>query len=194
MFQKWPEGFAGFRARLCCETPRGAIEGRVAVLLPDRVEAECADAEVRLWLADTLRAIARQRTPRFFHDGDGRFPISFAPGAADDAGRAVDVHCRRGQLRYWINGRGRIVRVERVAQGLRAVTTFEELVRATPGRVLPARSSTITSDAATGALLHAEAIVDAHRRVDHVWLPASRRIGAAGAPGRQLTLDDHQLL
>jgi hypothetical protein len=197
MFQKWPEGFAGFRARFCCETSNGMVQGRLAVGPPDRVEVDCAHARLRLWLSGTLRAIASQRTPRFFDQGDGRFPISFADHAPDEAGRAIDVHGRLGRLRYWIDGRGRISRVERIARGLRAVTTFDELVRATPGRVLPATTTTSMWDVATGGLLHSASAHDAHRRVEHVWLPASRRISGrlgAGEPAIAVTFEDHHIL
>lgn len=194
-FQKWPEGFAGFRASVRCETRNGVASGTLSVATPDHVEVRCDDPGLCAWLADMLRAIARQRTPRFFDEGDGRFPISFADGAPDSRGRAIDVHARLGALRYWVDAKGRVTQVERRAQGLRVLTTFDELVRATPGRVLPARTMTSTWSLSSGELLRSEAVHDVHRRLDHVWLPASRRIGGpCGAPPIELILDDHELL
>ena len=74
--------------------------------------------------------------------------------ARDDAlGRPVNVHARLGQLRYWIDGSARIRQVERIARGLRVLTTFEAFARATPGRILPAQTTTCTWDLASGALL-----------------------------------------
>ena len=148
-----------------------------------------------------LWGITVDRTPRFFDEGDGRFPISFGDGQDDALGRPVNVHARLGQCRYWIDGSARIRQVERIARGLRVVTTFEAFTRATPGRILPAQTTTCTWDLASGALLSSESVHDSHRRIEHVWLPSdtpdqrksgrdpgrdlARRARAALTPGRQ---------
>src|SRR5262245_31478527 len=62
-FQKWPEGFHGFRASVRCQTSDGTVIGRVALAPPDRVEVECPDHRLRTWLDDMLRTFAAQRTP-----------------------------------------------------------------------------------------------------------------------------------
>jgi hypothetical protein len=196
-FQKWPEGFAGFRASVRCELPRGVVSGVIGVSVPSRVEVDCEDPAARARLQDMLRALVEQRTPRFFDDGDGRFPICFGDGAADPHGRPIDVHAQPAQLRYWIDGAVRVRRVERIARGLRVSTTFDEIVRATPGRVLPARTTTSTWDLASGALLGSESVHDSHRRIEHIWLPVCRRIAGTagdGTPLAVLTLEDHELL
>ena len=194
-FQKWPEGFAGFRARLMCETARGQIKGCVAVAPPDRVEVICDEPHLRQWLENMLRVIVAERTPRFFDDGDGRFPISFLEGRSDAPGRPVNVQARLGELRYWIDSAGRIRQVERIARGLRALTTFDELVRTTPGRVLPAVTTTTTWDVTTGTLVSSESVRDSHRRLDHVWLPAARHVSGhrCNAPVA-VSLLEHELL
>jgi hypothetical protein len=194
-FQKWPEGFAGFRASVACETPRGVVAGQVAVATPDRVDVTCDDPDLRTCLRDMLWGITVDRTPRFFDEGDGRFPISFGDGRDDALGRPVNVHARLGQLRYWIDGSARIRQVERIARGLRVLTTFEAFARTTPGRILPAQATTRTWDLASGVLLSSESVHDSHRRIEHVWLPSARRI--SGNPGRTpvvISLDEHELL
>jgi hypothetical protein len=194
-FQKWPEGFAGFRAFVTCETPRGMVAGHVLVGLPDRVEVVCEEPELRTRLHDMFWAIAVDRTPRFFDEGDGRFPISFGDGRDDALGQPVNVHTRLGHLRYWIDGSARIRQVERVARGVRVVTTFEAFTRATPGRVLPAQTRTCTWDMSSGAVLGSESIQDSHRRIQHVWLPSERRIGGhPGAAPIVISLGEHELL
>ena len=194
-FQKWPEGFAGFRASVACETPRGLVAGHVTVFPPGRVDVTCDDPDLRTCLRDMLWGITIDRTPRFFDEGDGRFPISFGDGRDDVLGRPVNVHARLGQLRYWIDGSARIRQVERIARGLRVLTTFETFTRATPGRILPAQTTTRTWDLASGALLHSESVHDSHRRIDHVWLPSARRIGSdSGEAPVVISLDGHELL
>jgi hypothetical protein len=194
-FQKWPEGFAGFRASVACETPRGVVAGQVAVATPDRVDVICDDPDLRTCLRDMLWGITVDRTPRFFDEGDGRFPISFGDGHDDALGRPVNVLARLGQCRYWIDGSKRIRQVERIARGLRVVTTFEAFTRATPGRILPAQTTTRTWDVASGALLSSESVHDSHRRITHVWLPSVRRIsGHPGRPPVVISLDEHELL
>ena len=96
-FQKSPEGFAGFRASVACETPRGLVNGQVTVAPPDRVDVICDDADLRTCLRDMLWAVTVDRTPRFFDEGDGRFPISFGDGHDNALGRPVNVLARFGQ-------------------------------------------------------------------------------------------------
>ena len=194
-FQKWPEGFAGFRASVACETPRGLVNGQVTVAPPDRVDVTCDDADLRTCLRDMLWAVTVDRTPRFFDEGDGRFPISFGDGHDNALGRPVNVLARLGQCRYWIDGGARIRQVERIARGLRVVTTFEAFTRATPGRILPTQTTTCTWDLGTGALLSAESVHDSHRRIEHAWLPSVRRISghSRGTPV-VISLDEHELL
>jgi hypothetical protein len=101
-------------------------------------------------------------------------------------GQCVRVHCCTGeQLAYWIDAAGRIRGCEREAAGQRLVTTFEEYTRATPGRVLPTRVTCIWFDLASGAQLRSETVVDTHRRVDHVWLPATRHVTMVTPNGSQ---------
>jgi hypothetical protein len=159
------------------------------------VDIACDDLDLRARLRDMFWGITVDRTPRFFDEGDGRFPISFGDGRDDVLGRPVNVLTRLGQCRYWIDGAGRIRQVERIARGLRVVTTFEAFTRATPGRILPTQTRTCTWDLATGALLSSESVHDSHRRIEHVWLPSVRRISghSRGAPV-VISLDEHQLL
>ena len=171
------------------------VAGQVAVATPDRVDVTCDDPDLRTCLREMLWGITVDRTPRFFDEGDGRFPISFGDGHDDALGRPVNVLARLGQCRYWIDGSARIRQVERIARGLRVLTTFEAFTRATPGRILPAQTTTRTWDVASGALLSSESVHDSHRRVKHVWLPSARRI--SGNPGRTpvvISLDGHELL
>jgi len=194
-FQKWPEGFAGFRASVACETPHGMVIGQVTVAPPDRVDVTCDDPDLRTRLRDMLWGITIDRTPRFFDDGDGRFPISFGDGHDDALGRPVNVLARLGQCRYWIDGSARIRQVECIARGLRVLTTFEAFTRATPGRILPTQTTTCTWDLASGALLSSESLHASHRRIEHVWLPSARRISRN--PGRSsvvISFDAHELL
>jgi hypothetical protein len=194
-FQKWPEGFAGFRASVACETPRGVVAGQVAVATPDRVDVTCDDPDLRTCVRDMLWSITVDRTPRFFDEGDGRFPISFGDGHDDALGRPVHVLARLGPCRYWIDGSARIRQVERIARGLRVLTTFEAFTRATPGRILPAQATTSTWDLASGALLSSESVHDSHRRIEHVWLPSVRRIsGHSRWTPVVISLDGHELL
>ena len=194
-FQKWPEGFAGFHASVVCETPRGMVAGQVTVAPPTRVDVTCDDPDLRSCLRDMLWGITVDRTPRFFDEGDGRFPISFGDGRDDVLGRPVSVHARLGQVRYWIDGSARIRQVERIARGLRVLMTFEAFTRATPGRILPAQATTSTWDIASGALLSSESVHDSHRRIEHVWLPSTRRISETrGGPPVVISFDKHELL
>jgi uncharacterized protein DUF3386 len=196
-FQKWPEGFAGFEASARCESPAGVVRAGIRVAPNAAVEVDCADASLRMKLEELLHGLVDQRMPRFFDEGDGRYPIGFADAPADERGRAIDVHTPLGGVRYWIDGAVRVRQVEHVARGHRVLTTFDQLVRATPGRVLPARTTSSVRDASTGALLHSEVAHEEHRRLEHVWLPAVRRV-TAGSGGPQswleVTLSDHALL
>jgi hypothetical protein len=155
----------------------------------------CDDPDLRTCLRSMLWSITVDRTPRFFDHGDGRFPISFADGGDDAPGRPVAVHVHWGSCRYWIDRSGRIRQVERIARGLRVRTMFDAFTRATPGRILPAQTTTCTWDMDSGALLSSESVHDSHRRIDHVWLPSARRIsGTADGSPIVISFDEHALI
>jgi uncharacterized protein DUF3386 len=197
-FQKWPEVFAGFRARVACETPRGHATAQVCVTPPGSVEVGCSDGVLRQRVFDMLWGVALDRTPRFFGEGDGRFPVTFgddSPAEDGATGRPIDVHAPSGRVRYWLDGRARVRRIERTAGGLRLVTVFDGFTRTTPGRVLPCQISTRTWDVASGELLSQHLVEDTHCRLEHVWLPAARRVRMeSGGASLVLTLHDHELI
>jgi hypothetical protein len=170
--QRWPEGFPGFSAQVRCHGSDREATG-VVRLGPRGAHADVSDPGLRPVVWRFLRWTAFLCTPRFFKDGDGRFTIE---GGDDDAdSRVIVVRRPEGELRYRLDDKGRLHRVERTAHGLRFVTGVAEYVRASPGRVLPVRLTVRAEHTATGRLLACDDITDAWIRVDHVWLPASRR-------------------
>jgi len=197
-FQKWPEGFAGFCAQLQCRTSGRNASGWVQVSPGRRVEVHLPDAELRRLAQTLLTRLVDERTPRFFKDGDGRYPITLDAEHGHPFGKRIQVHRRDGErLAYWINTAGRIRYVEREVEGKRMVTAFEEYTRATPGRVLPTRVTTAWFDIESGGCLRAETIVDTHCRVNYVWLPATEQVTITEINATQtvlLALDAHTLL
>ena len=148
---------------------------------------------------ELLEAIAAERTPRFFKDGDGRHAISFGPEDADPAGRPVLVH--RGadgiaSLRFRIDAAGRLRRrEEHDSDGRHVHTAYEAYMRATPGRVLPVRVATMAYEA--DHILRSEVAEDTHCLVRHAWLPSGRRVQLSqvhGATIRWARLAEHVLL
>ena len=109
-FQKWPEFFGGFRARLAVNAAGSERSGWVEVGPDGAVEVALADADLSAWARTTLEALAAERRPAFFKDHDGRFPIAFdEDGPADTLGHLVVV--RRGEfgdIRYRIDDRARV--------------------------------------------------------------------------------------
>jgi hypothetical protein len=77
-FQKWPEGFTDCRAQLQCQTSGQKASNWVQVLPRQRVEVYLPDAGLRRLVQTMLACLVDERTPRFFKDGDGRYPITFA--------------------------------------------------------------------------------------------------------------------
>jgi hypothetical protein len=197
--QKWPEGFRGFQARLRCRDEAGAIGGEARVFAGGRVESTLPPGPLTTWAEASLRSLARARTPGFFKDGDGRFPITLDPDDAHPRGRRVRVHADDpGARAYRIDAKGRLGLEERHESGRRwVVVTYDEFVRTCPGRYLPARLRIFTWDLAADTLVESADIEDATCRVDHVWLPARRRAVLARGLARRalvLELDGHTLL
>src|SRR5262245_51062107 len=156
----------------------------------------CSDPPVCERLGELVLTLGGQPTPALFDQGDGQFPVTFAAASPDAHGRAIDVHGTATALRYWIDTAIRVRRIERISRGRRVLTTFDEIVRATPGRVLPARTTISTWDLASGALLSSDVFDDRHHRLEHTWLPLSRCIAVSSADVTQsvtLILEDHQL-
>lgn len=176
-FQKWPEGFAGFSAAIRCHDGDGVLEGEVSVFSGGGVDLRLPeDGALAAWARRALGGIARARTPRFFKDGDGRFPIIFEPGDGHPLGRGVRVHLGPTKWRtYRIDPKGRIRQEERVEATGRATATYDELVRACPGRALPTRIQVLRWDAVSRTVVERAEIEDGYERRDHVWLPVRRR-------------------
>lgn len=196
--QKWPEGFAGFRAHLRCWTSAQEVCGWLQLVPGRRLEVCLPDVELRHFVQTTLARLADERTPRFFKDGDGRFLLTLDTASDQHPGTRIQVHHPHGKrVVYGLDSTGRLRFVEREVAGLRSVMVFEEYVRAAPGRVLPIRLTTAWFDVTRGTHLGSELVSDTHRRVAHVWLPTSRHIVRTGRNGTQalrLELDDHRLL
>jgi hypothetical protein len=146
----------------------------------------------------TLERLANERTPRFFKDGDGRVLLTLDTVSDQHQGIRIQVYHYQGKrVVYGLDRTGRLRSVEREVAGLRSVMVFEEYVRTAPGRVLPIRLTTAWFDMTNGTHLGAELVSDTHRRVAHVWLPASRHIVRTGGNGihtLRLELDEHVLL
>ena len=196
-FQKWPEGFHGFHAALTVTLEGRERTGRALVGPRGEIEITLSDAAAQEWVRAVLAEIVAERTPRFFKDGDGRFPVAFEPATgADGLGPRLIVHRGDGTpIRYRLDERARLRECEREEEGQRRVETYESFCRATPGRVLPARRSTVFYD--TSGIVRTELIEDTHRRVCHTWLPATRRVQISRLDAtsiREARFDAHALL
>jgi hypothetical protein len=176
-FQKWPEGFAGFSATIRCRDGKHAVSGMVTVLAGGHVELDLADGGgLVTWTRGALAAISAARTPRFFKDGDGRFPITFEAEDQHRLGRRVRVHLGAERWRvYRIDARGRIRQQESAWATSRTAATYDAFVRACPGRVLPTRIQVLDWNASTHTVVETTEIEDAYERCEHVWLPVQRR-------------------
>ena len=196
-FQKWPEVFGGFRARLTVDTAAREAVGAVRVGARGEVILDLSDSLLAGWALHALQSLVAERIPCFFKDGDGRFPIAF-DGHADGArGRRVVVQRARhglGDIRYEIDERARVRGRAAVEGDELHVHTYESFARATPGRLLPrARSTSVSRH---GRVLRRELLEDAHARVGDVWLPLERRVQVSALEGTlvwRLRLHDHRV-
>jgi hypothetical protein len=198
-FQKWPEEFGGFSAAIRCRDDRHAVDGEVRVFPGGRVVLDigCHDA-LTAWVEGALGAISWARTPQFFKDGDGRFPITFEPDDGHPFGRGVRVHRRDHAWRtYRIDFKGRIRQLDDAAPASLATATYDDFIRTCPGRTLPGRTRLLQRDIVTDAVLETAEIQDVNERQRHVWLPVGRRAVVADVAGHRdfaFTLSGHRLL
>ena len=91
-FQKWPERFAGFCAQIQCRTRGQKASGWVQVSPGHGVEVHLPDAELRLLAQTLLGRLMDERTPHFFKDGDGRYPITLDTEHGHPFGKRLQVH------------------------------------------------------------------------------------------------------
>jgi hypothetical protein len=198
MFQKWPEGFAGFSAAITCRQAQEYVAGEVRVFTAGRVELLLRPGPLSAWAESALGAISMARTPSFFKDGDGRFPITFEPEDEHPLGRGVRIHLGgRAWRAYRIDAKGRIRQQENAEPASRATATYDGFVRTCPGRVLPSHIQILEWDVVTQTLTQTAAIEDAYECREHVWLPVWRRATVAhGSVQRELILElsEHELL
>ncbi len=91
-FQKWPEGFAGFCVQIQCWTSVRDASGWVQVSPGQRVEVHLPDAELCRVAQTMLARLMDERTPHFFKDGDGRYPITLDTEHGHPFGKRLQVH------------------------------------------------------------------------------------------------------
>ena len=196
-FQKWPEGFPGFFARIVCRAEGAEFSGQVRVVAGGSVDVALAHPGLAAWAAAALRTIAAARIPRFFKDGDGRFRISFDDGR-DSLERRIRVDVGGDVWRtYRLDRKGQIREEETIAPARRTRLTYDELARTSPGRVVPTRMRLLDWDVAGQTTLEASEIEDEYCRVDHVLLPLRRRTTRLDAAERRtlsMELDRHVIL
>ncbi|HXH84744.1 MAG TPA: DUF3386 family protein [Candidatus Tectomicrobia bacterium] len=198
-FQKWPETFRGFTATLRCTRGPSCARGVLRVAPGGGVGVDIADRALRRTVEAWLRATSDARTPRFFKDGDGRFPISFEQTGDAPAGqRVVRVEGGvTGWRRYWIDERARIRRHEWLTPERRGVQTFDGYVRTSPGRALPTRGDRVEWDVVAEALVESVIVEEVHCRVEHVWLPRAVRLTSRRRDAEDVThveLEQHALV
>jgi hypothetical protein len=161
----------------------------VRVVPGGQVEAELADTSLRAFVEGALRSLSLARTPRFFKDTDGRFPLTVEE-PADPGQRRVRVHRDDGEaVVYVLDQAGKLRREERTAGGAEIVTTYEAFMRSSPGRVLPVRFTTTYRDVARDAVERVVTVVDTYVRLEYAWVPATRQATVTeDGPGRALSL------
>jgi hypothetical protein len=191
MFQKWPEGFAGFAAAMTCREGQQRADGEVRVFTGGRVDMRLDHGRLSAWAQASLEAISVARTPRFFKDGEGRFPITFELDDEHPLGRGVRVHLGGTAWRtYRIDAKGRIRQQETAEPTRRVTATYDAFGRTCPGRVLPSRIQVLDWDVASQSLLETAEIEDASECRNHVWLPVCRRTTMTQGPdGREVVLE-----
>ena len=174
-------GLQRLRASVACQTVDGPVSGRVTVAAHGHVAVDCDDPIVRTRLDDMLATCALDRTPRFFDDGDGQFPISFAD-AGDASPCRVDPRARpagRPPVPHRREGAGPRDRAHRAwpARGhrVRGLHAHDSRPRAADQTV------TSTWDVATGALLRVRvgARQPPPRRARVAAVRSAHRAGAA---------------
>lgn len=198
MLQKWPEGFGGFSAAIRCRDGECEVVGDVGVFTGGRVEVSLPHSALSAWAQGALSAISLARTPRFFKDGDGRFPIAFESHDGHPLGPRVLVDLGDGAYRaYRIDPKGRIQQQENAEPTKRVTATNDGFVRTCPGRTLPTRIRVLEWDVTREAALETADIEDAYDRQAHVWVPVCRRTTVTSGPMRRelcLELSRHVLL
>lgn len=195
--QKWPEGFAGFAARVGYGNVAGVEQGEARLVPPSPAAIDGLTGAARRVVERMLGEAANACCPRFFEHGDGRFAVTLEAETAEGE-RVIRVHTDEVERLEWVlDARGYLRRCEQTVGSVRTATAFEVFMRTTPGRALPTRVRRTRYDATTGAVLGSELIADTFVRIGHVWLPASRRVTASNLGASRtlfVELRDHVLL
>jgi hypothetical protein len=177
LFQKWPETFEGFRATVRCQADGACVTGEVVVRPAGAVSVDLPGDDLRQCVEGVLREVSDTRTPRFFKDDEGRFPIACL-GDDGAGGIALRVDLGQGTARtYALDEKGRVRRVEHRSAQHRSVRTYDAFVRTAPGRLLPGRIAQLGWHVERAGDVDAVTLEEVPCRVDHVWLPRHHRVG-----------------
>ncbi|HYE75857.1 MAG TPA: DUF3386 family protein [Blastocatellia bacterium] len=145
------------------------------------VKMEGLSEEAKAWVDDQVNSILAHRRDGDFSKGDGRHPITFAANDNENSplGRRIELHdSLKSSYRIKNN---KVVEVDRTMGNDHFVISVLETTPTSNGKYLPRHFVVNYFDAKTGALNRSESFTDEYQKVDHVWLPASRRIIKANA-------------
>jgi hypothetical protein len=130
--------------------------------------------EAEPWALETILNMIQHRRSPDFERGDGRHPITFAEDDNSPAGRRVALNDAM-RSSYRIRD-GRVTEVDRTASDEHFIISILEETPAGEGRYLPHYFTVTYFDARTGAVKRTETFTDEYKKIDRVWVPASRRI------------------
>lgn len=194
---RWPEGFAGFTAKISVRYDGEVSHGSLTIGPGHAFKLEFDGGEgPRAWALQELHMMAGHRTPMRYEDLDGRHVVHLDPAEShlSLARRRIVADDGMGSY-YRINDDLEITEISRAPEGVRFTITTLDHGTAADGRLLTVRFTLSYQDEA-GALTLVEAYHDDFVDVGEVTLPSWREVmsyGAGEAHLREVVLTDHQL-
>jgi hypothetical protein len=194
---RYPEAFAGFKARIRYSTDEKTRDGQVTIHSPNdmTLEIEGTEDELKL-LQHEIASLCGHRWHTPYSTGDGRYTLSLDENAEHPLGQLIIFQDDPFQSSYRIKD-GSVVQINRQMGPTRFTIHILEHVSVEGDRRLPRQFTVAFWDTGQKRLIRNFVYTDHYVPVGGYYLPTSRRViiyNDEGVSVHVMTFSAHELL
>jgi hypothetical protein len=172
--QTLPENFTGLDATVTFTEGTQTATGTFHYRDGEKPTLEIAGVsdDNKDWIAHNARSILVHRTSRNFDEADGAHPLQFGESADHAPGKLI-IHADEPNLTSRVVN-GKIAELVRNEGNWWLTISVQKTIPADAGKYLNTDYTVAYHDKDTGALQRVDIFHDTYKRINKVWLPASR--------------------
>ena len=193
---RYPENFAGFKAKVRYSTDEKTRDGQIAIHSPNDIkfELEATEDELKL-LQREIGSLCGHRWYGPYSAGDGRYTLSLDENAGHPLGQLVVFQDDPFKSSYRVKD-GSVVQINRQMGTTKFTIFIQEHISLEGDRKLPRQFTVAFWDTEQKRLVRNIVYTDHYARIDGYYLPTSRRLiiyGDEGVSAHNIAFNAHEL-